>query len=126
MRNDKPGLSHALLLEQDDVEVEGAGSPALLADASRPHLDPLELDQQVTWGQLGFYRDHLIEKWSLSHRSDRSGLFGIGLTQHPRSSEGRDRASSLRQKYLTLAEIGAKCYVGDISHARSRSSATSA
>src|SRR5258705_7878680 len=126
MGHGQPGLSHTLLLEQDDVEVEGTWTPTLLAHAPRAHLDPMELGQQVTWGKLGFYRDHLIEEWTLSHRSDRSGLFGVRLTQHPRSGECRDRASSLRQKYLTLAEVGAERYVGNISHARSRSSATSA
>ena len=126
MWNGKSGFSDALLLEQDNVEVQGAGTPALLAHASRAYLDPLELDQKVTRGKLGFYRDHLIEKWSLSYRSDRSGLFGVRLTQQPRSGECRDRVSSLRQKYLALTEVGAERYVSDISHARSRSSATSA
>src|SRR6266853_279947 len=51
---------------------------------------------------------------------------GVGETQHPRRGEVFNRASRLRQKYLTLAEIGAERYVRDISHARSRSRATSA
>jgi hypothetical protein len=107
MGHGQPGLSDALLLEQDDVEVEGAWTPTHFAHAPGTRLDPLELGQQVTWRKLGFYRDHLIEEWTLRHRSDRSGLFGVRLTQHPRSGECRDRASSLSQKYLTLAEVGA-------------------
>jgi hypothetical protein len=126
MGNGEPILLDALVLEQDDVEVESSRSPTRFAYTPRVALDSLQLDEEILRRKLGFYRDHLIEKWSLGHRSDRSGFFGVGLTQHPRSGEGRDRASCLRQKYLTLAEIGAESYVGDILHARSRSSATSA
>src|SRR6266550_6025772 len=126
MGNGESGLLYALVLKQDDVEVESAGSPARIAHAPSVSLDLLQLDEEILRRKLGFYRDHLIEKWTLDHRSDRSGLFGVGLSQHPRSSEGRDRASCLRQKYLTLAEVGAESYVGNIFHARSRSSDTSA
>src|ERR1700694_2758283 len=126
MRYGESWLLDALGLEQDDIEVKSAGSPARIAHTPGVSFDPLQLHEEVLRRKLGFYRDHLIEKWSLSHRSNRSGLFGVGLTQHPCPSEGRDRASCLRQKYLTLAEVGAERYVGDILHARSRSSDTSA
>lgn len=126
MWNRKSGFVDDLPLEEDYVEVESTRAPTLRAHASGVGLDPLQLDEEVVRRELGLYGDHLIEEWSLGYRSDRSGLFSVGLTQHPRSSQGRDRASRLSQKYLTLAEVGAKRYVGDISHARSRSAATSA
>lgn len=122
----EPGFVDDLLLEQNYIEVESARAPTLRAHAPGVGLDPLQLDEQVVRRELGLYGDHLIEEWSLGHRSNWSGLFSVGLTQHPRSSQGRDRASRLSQKYLTLAEVGAERYVGDIPHARSRSTATSA
>src|SRR5207253_5355882 len=69
---------------------------------------------------------HLNEKGSLCDGTDRGSLFGFRLTYHSGFSERRDRASRLRQKYLTLAEIGAERDVRDILHARVRSRATSA
>jgi len=126
MGDGESGLPDGLLLKEDNVEVESAGSPPRVPHTARVGFDPLQLDEEVLRRKLGFYRDHLIEKWSLGHRSDRSGLFGVSLTQHSCSSEGRDRAPCLRQKYLTLPEVGAESYVGDILHARSRSSDTSA
>src|SRR5450759_718705 len=126
MGHRESGLAHALLLEQHDVEVQRARSPARIADAPGVGFDSLQRGEQILRRKLGFDGDHLIEKRALRNRSDRSGLFGVGVTQHPRCGEGLDRASRLCQKYLTLAEVGAERYVSDISHTRSRSRATSA
>src|SRR5438105_1736007 len=57
---------------------------------------------------------------------DRSSLLGVGLSYDPRSGERGDRAPRLRQKYFTLAQIGAERDVCVILHARARSRATSA
>src|SRR6266550_3066020 len=126
MRDCEPGLVHGLSLEQDDVEIESARTPARRADAPCFHLYSLELGEKILRGQLGFDGNHLIEKRSLRDGPNRGSLFGVGLTQHSRFLERGNRASRLSQKYLTLAEVGAKRDVGDVFHARSRSRATSA
>src|SRR6059058_6014463 len=100
-------LLDALLLEEHDVEIQCAGPPTGGADTASGHLDPLERGEQILRRQLGFDGDHLIEKRSLRNRAYRLGLLGFGLRQHSGVIEVGDRASRLRQKYFTLAKIGA-------------------
>jgi len=107
MWNGQARLAHALLLEQHDVEVERARSPARRADASSVSFDPVERGEEILGRQLSFDGDHLIEKRSLRDGPDCSGLFGVGLAQHSCVGERGDGTSRLRQKYFTLAEIGA-------------------
>src|SRR3982751_4467292 len=126
VRDGELRILHTLILEQHDVEIERARPPACGAHPSGGKLDLLERGEQILRRQLRFDRDHLIEKGSLCYRANRLGLLGIRLGEHPGEIEAGDRTSRLRQKYLTLAQIGAERYVSDILHARARSRATSA
>src|SRR6266550_1985450 len=126
MGNGQARFTHALPLEHHDVEIQCPGAPARCPHSACLLFDALERGEEILRRQLGFDGDHLIEKGSLRDGPDGGGLFGFCLTYDSGFGERGDRASRLRQKYLTLAEIGAKRDVGDVSHARSRSRATSA
>src|SRR4051812_3926257 len=54
MRHLEPRLFDALLLEQDDVEIERARPPALGTHPTGFRFDALQLIEQLTRGQLGF------------------------------------------------------------------------
>lgn len=107
MWNGQPGLTHALLLEQHNIEVQRARSPSGGANTSGVRFDLLQRSEQILRRKLGFDGYHLIEKGSLRDGTNGGGLFGFCLTYKSGFSERRDRASGLRQKYFTLAEIGA-------------------
>src|SRR2546423_8674195 len=126
MRDGESFFVNALVLEQHDVEVQRAWSATSAPHTPRLRFYPVQLREQVAWRQLGLDGNHLIEKWSLRDGADRRGLLDPGLSEHARARQRGQCGPRLRQKYLTLAEVGAERYVGDILHARSRSSATSA
>src|ERR1700694_2152533 len=72
----------ALMLEEHDVEVQCARSPACAAHTPGLRFNPVQLRQQLAWRQLGLDGNHLIEKWALRDGADRRGLLDPSLPKH--------------------------------------------
>src|SRR5439155_26972926 len=74
VRDHEPRIGDGLPLELDDVEIERSRAPALLANAARARLDPLQFVQQGVWFELGLGRDHLVKVRPLPRRTGRLRL----------------------------------------------------
>ena len=64
---------------EEDVEVEGAGSPALAADPAGGLFDVAEVGEQVAGGEGGEERDGGVEVGVLAGRADGFGFVSSGL-----------------------------------------------
>src|SRR5919109_4434665 len=108
MRNDKVTLPHLPVAESNDVQIQGAGSPALGALAAFSALDLLACLEQAPGCKGGLEQHHLIEVGGLDHAAKRRSLFHGGSRQQSGAGERVQRFTGGPEMRGAIAEIAAE------------------
>src|SRR3954469_218869 len=109
-------LAEDLATVRDNIEVERARTPAHATFAPRHAFDPMQLVEQLAGRELGLYRDHLIEKWTLLDWPERLRLFDVRRGHEQRARKRSDRGACVGKVAFAIAEIRAERDEGDVKH----------
>src|SRR5262249_52511305 len=125
MRHSETGLVDLFAPVHEQIEVDDARPPALLADPPQRALDVEEQVEELSGRERRLQDDRAVQELRLRDRADR-----LGLAQ-PRDGENLDprdmleRAYRFAQRLLTLPEIRSQAHVRP-DHTRERSTTRAA